>query len=631
MPYGYTGKIIRVDLSKNSYWVDHLEEETYRKYLGGGGLGGHYVAKHVPPGTDAFDPQNMLVFATSPVTGTPVPGFGRHSVVSISPLTGGICDSEAGGFWGAELKFAGYDAVVVQGRAEKPVYIYISDDQVSVEEADDIWGGFLKEARYYLQDKNSGRLPKILGIGPGGENLVNYACITSDLRDVNGRGGLGAVMGSKNLKAIAVSSQNRKISMKEVAPVKEVAKKFNATYSEFGHNKLLRALGTLGLINPQNKTGQLPTYNFKSGVFSEAQNLSGETLRDTIRYKMVGCHACSIKCKALVNSESPYSIDPDYTIAEYESVSALGTYTGVDDLSVVCKAVELCNKYTIDTISAGAAISFAMECYEKGLIDSQDVGGMDLSFGNKEAILPLVEMIARREGIGDLLADGVKRASEKIGKEASEFAMHCKGMEFPAHEPRVKKSMALTYGLSPIGADHMASEQDHAIAPGAPQVHFDRLATLDWRGALDMDDLGDQKVRFNYLTQILYSSYNCLDLCMFCAPPRRALGFDDLIKVMNAVTGWETSLWEILKAGERRINLFRFYNGKAGFTHEDDMLPDRVFEPLEGGVSDGKYVDREIYRHAVKQFYQMAGWDENGVPLEGKLKELDLIWLKDYL
>ncbi len=628
MPYGYWGKIARVDLTNNKVWEDNLDEEIYRKYLGGGALGGYYVLNNVPPGTDAFDPENQIVFAVSVVTGAPISGFGRHSVVSVSPLTGGICDTEAGGFWGAEFKFAGFDALVVEGKAEKPVYLLIEDGKVSIEDASEIWGGFLKEARDYI-DKKHDKRHKILGIGPGGENLVRYACITADFRDANGRGGLGAVMGSKNLKAVAVSGGKKNINPADPDTVKEIAKKFNKTYTDYAHPKMLSALGTLGLINPHKDSGQLPSYNWRSGVIDNSEELSGEKVRDTIRHKMAGCFACTIKCKSLVKTEAPYEVDPEYTISEYESVSALGTYTGVTDLGVVAKAIELCNKHTMDTVSVGAAISFAMECFEEGILTTEDTGGLKLNFGNAGVIIPLIEMIARREGIGDLLAEGVKRAAQKLGKGSEKFAMHCKGMEFPAHEPRVKKGMALTYATCPIGADHMGAEQDPAVTKGAPQVHFDRLAAIDWRGTLDLEGLGDDKVRFNYLTQLLFSSYDCLDLCMFCTPPRRVLSFTDLIKAIDAVTGWETSLWEILRVGERRINMYRYFNCMSGFTAEDDTLPGRIFEPLKGGVSDGKVVNREDFEKALKNYYSLAGWDEDGVPTPAKLLELDLQWLID--
>jgi aldehyde:ferredoxin oxidoreductase len=629
MYYGFHNKIIKVDLSNRSVEYEEKGDDFYRKYLGGGGIGGYYLSNNVPPGTDAFSEANMLVFSTGVATGAPLPGFSRHSATSISPLTGGICDSEAGGFWGAELKFAGYDAIVIQGASNKPVYLYIDQDGVRIEEADKIWGGFLKEARAYIAEKHEAKRLRILGIGPGGERKVRFACITGDLRDAHGRGGLGAVMGAKNLKAVAVSSKERGISMKDPARVKEIAKDFAMNFAEFDHNRLLSSLGTLGIMIPQNNTGQQPTYNWQSGVFKDAADLSAERVRETIFHSMVGCYACPVRCKCLVQSNDKMSIDPDYTKPEYESVSSLGTYAGIKDLPTVCKAIELCNKYTLDTVSTGAVIAFAMECFEKGLISTADTGGIDLSFGNQDALIPLVKMIAHREGIGNLLAEGVKRAAEKIGKGSENWAVHCKGMEFPAHEPRIKKGLALTYGLAPIGADHMAAEQDPVVAPGAPLIHFQRLATLDWRGSLETDDLGDKKVRFNYLTQLLYSGYNCLDVCMFCMPPRRAFSFDDLISAVRAVTGWEYSLWELMKAGERRVNILRYFNSLSGFTPEDDMLPPRMFEALKNGISEGKKIDSEEYKRAVALFYSISGWDETGVPTNGKLLELDLQWLKE--
>ncbi|MCR4440747.1 MAG: aldehyde ferredoxin oxidoreductase family protein [Peptococcaceae bacterium] len=626
MPYGYHGKILRVNLSKSEIWTEEKDELFFRRYMGGGALGAYYVWQNVKPGTDAFEPENVIVFGGSIVSGFPIAGFTRHSITSVSPLTGGVADSEAGGFWARELKAAGFDAVVVQGRAPHPVYLWINNGRAELKDASHLWGKVTGEAQDLIRQENNDDRIRVLGIGPAGENMVRYACVVNELKHINGRGGHGAVMGSKNLKALAVRGN---LFPEAAAPeaVKAIARSFASKFMDYPGSRGLRENGTSRLVSSQNQTFQLPTYNWKTGYFEKAEEISRAKIKETIAAGDEGCFACPVLCKKSVKSDKPYEIDPRYGGPEYESLAALGSYTGISDLYAVCKANELCNKYSLDTISAGASIAFAMECYENGILSLEDTDGIELRFGNSKALLPLVEKIAKREGIGDLLAEGVKRMAEKLGPKAQKFAVHCKGVEFPAHEPRVKKSLSLAYGLTPIGADHMSSLHDGINSPSAPALVTERLKPLGIYEPLEMDDLGPKKVKFFYQTHLIFSVYSSLDICLFCMAPARALDFNELVAAVDAITGWETSLWELVQLGERRLQMMRAFNIAAGLTKEDDMLPPRMYEPLVGGGTNGKVIDEAAYKRALATFYELAGWDEDGKPKESRLNELDLDWV----
>ncbi len=627
MTYGYHGKILRVDLTEKRIWVEKQDESFFRFYMGGGALGAHYVCKNVRPGTHAFAPENIMVFCGSVITGAPVAGFSRHSVTGISPLTGGIADSEAGGYWGRALKEAGFDAVVIEGRSPEPVYLLIDDGDVEIKDAGHIWGRDTGETQDMIWRENDDEKIRVLGIGPAGENEVYFACIVSELKHFHGRGGHGAVMGSKNLKAIAVKG-DKFPPLADQEKVQEIARNFAGRYMDFDYTRVLREIGTSAGISFQNYSGQLPTHNWQTGCFPGAQEISGETMMEEIGEDKGGCFACPVRCKVSVKASKPYPISKRYGGPEYESLASLGSYTGVSNLYAVAKANELCNRYGLDTISTGGVIAFAMDCYENGLLTDEDTGGLELKFGSGRVLLDLIEMIARQEGIGHLLAQGTKKAAESIGGEAKKLAVHCKGLEFPAHEPRVKKSLALAYGTAPIGADHMASEHDFSNTPETPAPIVQRLWPLGISKPLSAQDLGPAKVKFFYYTHILYSVFNSLDTCIFCMAPLKPLGLQELVDAVRAVTGWDMSLWELMKVGERRLQMMRVFNCLAGLDESQDALPPRMFEPLQGGETHGMAISPEEYEKALKLYYDMAGWDSEGIPRYSKLVELDLEWVE---
>ena len=459
MSYGYNGRILRVDLSSGKLATEEPPENFYRQYFGGEGFVAYFLLREIPKGADPLGPENKLIFAAGPLTGAPVGGCGRHSVGGKSPLTGGFGEAEAGGYWGAELKMAGLDAIIVEGRAQKPVYLFVHDGQAEIRDARHLWGLKVLECQKAIREELGDASVKVAQIGPGGENLVRFACVVNDLDAFAGRSGLGAVMGSKNLKAIACRGHQRP-SLTDPEAVGVLARWIRDNGPLNG--KAIRDMGTAQIINLLNRSGGLPTRNFQEGCFEGYEKINGQAMRDTILVKRRGCFACPIQCKREVKVGEPYHVDPGYGGPEYETIAALGSNCGIDDLKAIAKAHELTAAYGIDSISCGAAIGFAMECLERGLLTDKDTRGLDLRFGNSAAMLQMIEQIARRQGLGEVLAEGVARAARKIGTASEELAPHIKGQELPMHEPRWKQGMGIGFMISPTGADHCHNIHDSA-------------------------------------------------------------------------------------------------------------------------------------------------------------------------
>jgi len=616
---GINGKILRVNLSKEKTSVEFPDNIFYRRYLGGEGFVAYYLLRELEPGTDPLSPENKLIFAAGPVTGAPIPGSGRNSVGAKSPLTGGFGESEVGGHWGAELKHAGFDSIIIEGKANGPVYLWIHDGEAEIRDASHIWGKDTGDAQRIIREELNDKLVRVALIGPGGERLVRYACIMVDLKDAAGRTGMGAVMGSKNLKAIAVRGHG-KLEVSDRKSLTDLSRWLSRRLKGFWAHEY----GTGAGMDAQVASGNLPIRNFRDGDFPNAIALSAETIRETIRIGMEGCYACPVRCKKIVKIDAPFKVDPVYGGPEYETLAALGSNCGVDDLKMVCKANELCNRYSLDTISTGASIAFAMECYENGLLTPEDTDGLRLEFGNAEAMLKMVEMIGKREGLGDLLAEGVKRASEKIGKESGKFALHVKGQEIPMHEPRFKRALGIGYAVSPTGADHMHNLHDTILAVRGPEL--DSLAALGILEPVPLEDLGPKKVR----ALIYYVDWrvvdNCLLICDFLP-----WNYIQKTKIVQAVTGWNTTAWELMKVGERVTTMARAFNIREGLRKEDDALPERFFHPKTSGALSETAISPEELRNAIETYYGMMGWDENGVPTREKLEELDIGWVANML
>lgn len=614
MPYGYSGQILRVNLSQGTTSADTLDELFCRKHLGGAGFVSYFLLKELRPGIDPLSPENKLIFALGPVTGVPLPGSGRHCVGAKSPLTGGYAKSESGGFWGAELKRAGYDAVIVEGKAEKPVYLWIHDGEVSIRDASYLWGKNTKETQETIRAELGDSRIRVAAIGLGGERLVRFACIMNDLKDAAGRGGMGAVMGSKNLKAIAVRG-HKGPEVAEPERIKELRQWVLA------HRELwasLHDLGTGATMEAHIATGNAPVHNFLDGEFPAAVDISAQAIRDTIRIKMEACYACPVRCKKVVKVDEPYSVDPAYGGPEYETLAALGSTCDISNLKAVAKGNELCNAYSLDTISMGVVIAFAMECFENGLLTIKDTGGIELRFGNAEAMLKLIELIAKREGIGDILAEGVARAAQKIGKGAMEFAMHVKGVEIPMSDPRVKAALGLGYAVNPHGADHCANLDDTIYSRRGPDL--DRVKPLGILEPLPADDLGPRKVSMFRDVHLFRIAQDSLVLCWFFP-----YDVQQVADILSAVTGWNTGPIEMLRMAERTMTMARLFNIREGLTAADDKLPNRFFRPKRNGVLSTKFYDPEQLERAKSYYYTLMGWDaKTGIPTPEKLQELGI-------
>jgi len=618
MAYGYTGKILRVDLSSKRFTIEEMPENFYRHYFGGEGFVGYFLLKELPPKVDPLSPSNMLIIAVGPLTGAPVGGCGRHSIGGKSPLTGGFGEAEAGGYWGAELKMAGYDAVVVEGKAEKPVYLYIKEEGVEIRDARHLWGMKALECQTAIREELGDSLVKVALIGPAGENLARFACVMNDLDAAAGRTGMGAVMGSKNLKAVACRG-GKKVSVAHPEGVGEVAEwvKENCPKNLEG----MREFGTARAVLPLHNSGGLPTRNFQSATFEGAEKISGQAMTASILVKRRGCFACPVRCKREVRVDGPIKVDPRYGGPEYETIAALGSDCGVDDLSLIAKGNELVNAYGLDSMSCGATIAFAMECFEKGLLSKADTGGLDLHFGNGMAMLQMVERIALREGLGDVLAEGVARASQQI-KGSEDFALHIKGQELPMHEPRWKPGLGLGYSMSPTGADHVHNMHDSTFTDDGPMLQ--ELKALGILEPLVLSDMSPAKIR-----PLIYASswvhfLNCAVCCYFVMN-LGLTGFDRVAELVRAVTGWNTSVFELMKVGERASTLARVFNAREGFTSSDDSMPKRFFTPQTSGPLKGVALDFDTFQKAKETYYEMMGWPD-GVPSLGKLGELGIEW-----
>ena len=429
MSYGYTGNILHINLFSKKYWIENPPENFYRTYWGGRAIGLYYMLKEMKPKTDPLSPDNLLIFAPSVLTGTPAPAIPRYTVCAKSPLTGAEGEAEAGGWWGPELKKAGFDAIIIKGVSATPVYLWIKDGKVEIKAATHLWGKDTGITQKIIKEELKDDKVRIAQIGPAGENLIRFANIVNELKHFNGRNGLGAVMGSKKLKAIAVRG-TKPLKIYNQEKVKEIAKQINQRIMDNPLSRRLRESGTPGGVRNYYEVGCLPSLNWTTGYFKEGENLTAETYNKTILKDTVGCYACPIRCKRVVEiNESDLQVDPSYGGPEFETIVALGSLCGISDLKYIAKANELCNKYTMDTISTGMTIAFAMQCYQEGLLTKEDTGGIELNFGNKEAMLKMIEKIVQRDGLGDLLAEGSYLAAQKIGKGSEKFIHQVKKQE----------------------------------------------------------------------------------------------------------------------------------------------------------------------------------------------------------
>jgi aldehyde:ferredoxin oxidoreductase len=630
MKCGVSGKILRVNLTNASIETEQLPESFYRLYPGGKAMAGYFLFKEMQPGTDPFSPDNLLVLANGLLTGSPVSTANRFTAAARSPLTGGYGESEASGFWGPELRNAGWDAILITGKAEKPTYLCILDDQVSLKSADHLWHKTPDVAQTVIREENSEMKMRVLQIGLGGEMLVRFAAITNELCHFNGRNGIGAVMGSKNLKAIAVRGSGHYTTLANDAPsLSELGRQVAKQAREHPISRDMHERGTPGMLEGMNAGGMLPTHNFRSGAFDAVDAIKWEAYEKDFLTGRGSCYACSVRCKreiAYNNRMTPSA----YGGPEYESLAAFGSNCCNADLNTIMKANELCNTYTLDTISTGMCISFAMECFEHGLIGLEDTDGIDLRFGNAEAILQIIEKIAHREGIGNILAEGTRRAARVIGGEAPSFTIEVKGQELSMHDPRGKAAVGLGFAISEGGADHLVSFHDTALA-NPDSLSFKGAIPLGLT-ALPTRDLSEKKV-LNYFIGEKWSSFEkSSGFCYFGPAPRSFIQVEDVPKIVNAATGWDMSLDDLLKIGERAVNLARLFNLREGFTPKDDRLPERLFMPSEAGALSDYHIQHAEFDRALRDLYALKKWDlDTGAPSHQQLKDLDLEWISNVM
>lgn len=622
MPKGFAGKILHVNLTDGKITTEEPSEDFYRRYLGGQGFVAHYLLTEVPKGADPLGPDNALIFATGAVTGIPVAGAGRSCVGGKSPLTGGYGQTDVGGFFGAEMKHAGFDAVVIKGKAPKPVYLWLHDGQAELRPAEHLWGKTTSECQEQIQAELGDSRIRLAMIGPGGEKMVRFACVINDLKHAAGRTGMGAVMGSKNLKAVAARGK-AEIELADPEGLRALSRWMIEHWKEKAYG--LHDTGTDGGLIDLSEAGQLPTRNFQDGQFEGAQKITGATMRDTILKDRGGCYACPVRCKRVVEvNDADYKVDPTYGGPEYETCAAFGSNCGVDDLRAIAKANEICNAYSLDTISCGMAVAFGMECYEAGLLTKKDTGGLDLRFGNGKALVECVQMIAERRGIGDLLAEGPTRAAKKIGKGAEQFVIDVKGQPLPMHECRTRHGQALGYAVSPTGADHVHNFWDGGMARSPLG---EDLKSLGIYRTVPQTELNPAKVAAYKVVTNWSWIHNHLGNCCFIPWDK-----DQIVSLVRTITGFETNVHELLKVTERGLAMARAFNMREGFTRADDVLPPRMRMPHKTKTINEKPIDPEVLDENLTTFYAMMGWDpKTGKPTLATLQELDIEWVADAL
>jgi aldehyde:ferredoxin oxidoreductase len=605
--HGYTGKVLYVELNTGKTRIEPLNMDYAKKYVGGIGLGMRLWLDNSKAGVDPLSPENPLVLAIGPISGTIFPTAGNgHAFVAKSPATLGISEAVAHGTFGSEMKRAGYDAVILKGKAEKPVYLWIDDDSVQLLDAAHLLGKSPSETEDIIKEDLEDYYVRVAAIGLAGEKLSRIACIINEKTRAAGRTGLGAVMGSKNLKAIAVRGTH------DIVPAKP--DEFMDMVIEF-HERMkgpatrkYRTLGTAENVLVHNSLYCMPTRNYNNAHFEEAEKVSGEILNERFVAKIIGCSSCAMRCEhEVVVPEGPYK--GTMTRMEYETLWAMGPYCGIDRLDAIIKGMELANYYGMDAISAGVIVGFAMDCYENGILSKKDLDGIEANFGNSEALLQLLEKMGKREGIGDILADGVRSAGEKIGKGAEKLAQHIKGLEVTGYDLRCLKTAALGFAVSFRGADH----NRHGAYAFDVKGKVDRLKAEKGRGKMvrDMENL-----------------YALIDSFIVCKFSRGTYykGLSDMAKLFTLVTGIEITSKELDKSGARIITLARLINIREGLGRKDDTLPWKVMNvpiPDEGPV-EGAVVKQKELDLLLDDYYVSRGWTLKGVPTKTTLKELGM-------
>lgn len=618
---GYTGRILRINLTSKTAQEEKLPLEVAQNFIGGAGLGIKYLFDEVKPGTDALGPDNKLIFAPGPFTGTPTPCASRMAVVGKSPLTGAIGTALTGGYFPAELKFAGWDAIILEGKSDKPTWISIKDSTVKFHDATGIWGTMTFDCQQMVKDDLKDQNTRVMCIGPAGERLSKLACIINERRAA-GRKGLGAVMGSKNLKAIAVrgtgtvaiaSEEKYKTARTEMLKTMKESPVLYSAFSPAGTPMVVDLTGALGILSAKNWSA--------TGEFVPVDQL-GLDAQNTRKIGKEHCYDCPVGCSQMKLARSGPYAGILTEGPEFETIYSFGTETGVANLDAVIAADRLADELGLDSISAGVTIGFAMELFEKGILTTSDTGGIDLKFGNDKAMMDVLRMMAFREGIGDILSDGTKAAAHKIGKGSDKFAMNIKGLEMPAYDVRGAKAHGLNYATAYTGADHNKGYAFQEIFGIPVPWEVDRLA-IEGKGKLTK---WNQDVRA--------VTCDCATMCAFILDTALpATSTQNTAALMEAITGLSFTADEVQRVGERLNNLAKAFNMREGFTRADDTFPERLMtEPLKDGGSKGQLISKDDLKKMLDEYYTERGWDtQTGVPTRAKLEELGLGEVADLL
>ncbi len=622
--FGYGGSIADIDLTRSKVNILPLDREFAKSYLGGTGFAARILWDRAKPSADPLDPANPLIFGVGPVTGAFFSPSGRFMVAFKSPLTGVWGEAHCGGHWGPQLKYAGFDMLIIQGRAPKPVYLMVRDGEVSFQDASHLWTSDTTETTDFIKEEQGDIDVEVASIGIAGENLVRYAAIIGSYYRAAGRAGGGAVMGSKNLKAIGARGFG---GVKVANPGKFMAAARKGyeqmTTGKWGemNEESLGKYGTTNLVTAIGEIGRLPTKNHNTGVFAEADAIGPETIRKHYRTSRESCFGCALQCKYTSQVKSgPYQVMTGGP--EYETLMAFGSNCFNSNLESIIYVNQLCNRYGLDTISTGCTIAFLMEVAEHGLITANEVGGLDLSWGNEETIIALVEKIARREGIGDLLAEGSLRAAQKIGKGAERYAIHVKGMEASGQDPRPQQSVGLTYATNVRGADHLRSLSCYEEL-GFPDVAIERFGE---EHASEVMDLYSTKYKGHLIKdqEDLYVLVDSVILCKYGTMWPPVYYFDIIAEMLKPLTGIEEfgSVKQLRLVAERISNLRRCFNVREGFTRENEQIHPRFTEePIPDGPGKGQVCNLDPM---LDEYYEVRNWSQDGLPKRSELKRLGL-------
>jgi aldehyde:ferredoxin oxidoreductase len=620
---GTHGRILHIDLSSRETGVEEPGDDFYRLLVGGRAVVAYLLLRDLPARIDPLSPDNLLIFAPGIMQGSNFPGAGRHGVGGKSPLTGALGSSEVGGWWGHEFKRAGFDALVIRGRADSPVYLWIKDGAVEIRPADHLWGLPTAPTEAAIRDELGDERVRVAQIGPAGENRVRYAAVIHDVNRAAARNGLGALMGSKNLKAVAVRG-TLPLPVADRARVSAVARWLAENYEDkMGWATAGIGRGTQDSLVFLNEVGGLPTRNFGQPTFPQADLLSGERNYEMFFKDRDTCQGCPVRCKQVFEHEDddPYRrLDPVYGGPEYESMAAFGPCCGVEDNLAVLKANELANAYGLDTISTGMCIAFVMECFERGILTAADTGGLVYRWGDGDLLLRTVEMIARREGFGDVMAEGVARMSARFGSASEPFNLTVKGQELPMHEPRLKHGLGVGYAVAPVGADHMMNMHDTVYDREGGALKRVNTAAEEPVGPVPAQVLNEDKMQIFFHEVNWRHFQDCALNCHFYC-----YDYDQLAEALSGVSGIEYGIQDILAVGARAQTLARLFNLREGFGAADDRLPGRVMRPFSDGPLEGIEVSEEAFEWAKRRFYELMQWDpQSGAPTDECLQALEI-------